>query len=460
VGYRLVRGIIRILLWLFYRRIEVAGRDHIPLAGPVIVAPNHHNSIVDAMLVVATFPRPIRVLAKAGLFHHPLIGPFLWLMDGVPVHRRIDAGDDPLKNVEMFASVVAALRAGGMILIFPEGRTQPQPTLLPLRTGAARILLDATSGDGGRADVVLLPVGLVFHDPGTFRSASAVVKIGAPIPTSDNLALAGREPERAVRALTERLGEAIRAQIVEAEDQHTLDLLAVLETAWWEEAARRGEGPAGPRDVAQSLAWRQQVARGAAFIARSEPDRVIALRRRLEDYRARLDEVGVTGEQLGRPYTAALVSRYVVENLLWLALGLPLAVWGMACHVLPYWLTGVAVRWIGATAEEEATDKMAAGAVLYPVCWVAEAWLVWRLAGLEAAIVFGLLLIPSGLLALAWWERLDRVARQARAFFRFLGERELHQTLMRERHALVEEVRGLAARVPAGAAAPGGRHGS
>ena len=458
MGYRLVRGIVRILLWLFYRRIDIVGRDRIPAAGPVIVAPNHHNALVDAMLIVATFDRPIRVLAKAPLFRHPLIAPFLWLMDGVPVHRRMDAGADAQTNVEMFASVVAALRAGGVVLIFPEGRSQPQPTLLPLRTGVARIILEVEAAGAGHGPVTLLPVGLAFHDPGTFRSASALVKIGRPVATADLLELGRRQAERAVRLMTDRLAEAIRAQIVEAEDQHTLDLLATLETAWWEEAARRGEG-AGPRVPAQSLAWRQQVARGAAVIAEREPDRVSALRRRLEEYRARLDEVGVTSEQLGRPYTAGLVGRYVVENFLWLALGLPLALWGMVCHFVPYWLTAVAARLIPSTEEEEATDKIAAGVVLYPLCWIVEGWLVWRLAGAAALAAFALVLVPAGLLALAWWERLDRVGRQARAFLRFLGERDLHQSLMRERRALVEEVRGLAARVPAAASAPGGPRG-
>ena len=138
MGYRLVRSIVRGLLRLFYRRIAVVGGDRITRVGPVIVAPNHHNSVVDAMLMVAVLPRPVRVLAKAGLFRHPLLGPFLRLMGGVPVERRLEAGDDPHKNVEMFAAVAAALHAGGAILIFPEGRTQPQPLLLPLRTGAAR----------------------------------------------------------------------------------------------------------------------------------------------------------------------------------------------------------------------------------------------------------------------------------------------------------------------------------
>ncbi|HKZ04479.1 MAG TPA: hypothetical protein VJU81_03330, partial [Methylomirabilota bacterium] len=193
--------------------------------------------------------------------------------------------------------------------------------------------------------------------------------------------------------------------------------------------------------------------------AEREPDRVFALRRRLEEYRGRLDEVGITSEQLGQPYTVGLVSRYVAENLAWLALGLPLAVWGMLCHLVPYWLTALAVPLIGGTEEEEATDKMAAGAVLYPLCWAMEGWLIWRFLGPRVAVVFAVLLIPSGLLALAWRERLDRVARQARAFFRFLGERDLHRKLMAERRALVDEVRVLAARIP-GPAAPGGPRGA
>jgi len=59
-----------------------------------------------------------------------------------------------------------------------------------------------------------------------------------------------------------------------------------------------------------------------------------------------------------------------------------------------------------------------------------------------------LLLVPSGLLALVWRERLGRVVRQARAFFWFLADRGLHQRLLEERRVLVGELRGLADRVP------------
>lgn len=435
------------LLWLFYRRIDVVGADRLPRAGPVVVGANHHNAVVDAMLVVATLAQPVKVLANAPLFRHLLLGPFLRMMGAVPVNRRAEFGDDPRKNDAMFAAAIGALRAGGVILIFPEGRTQPHPVLLPLRTGAARIVLGAESAADGPCGVTLLPVGLVFHDPGTFRSASVLVNVGDAVPTQDLIAAYREAPETAVRTLTARLAEGIRARIVEAEDHYTLGLLSVLEQAWWEEAARRGR--AAPKDgIEGGLSWKQEVMRGARHLAARQPQRVAELRRRVELYRARLEEVGLTGEQLGQPYRLAPVLRYVAKNAVWLTLGLPLALWGIACQAVPYAATGRLVRWLGRTEEEAATNKMAVGLVCYPLLWLAETWLVWWFAGTLGLVIFLVLLVPSGLLALAWHEQLVRVGRQVRAFVRSFADRDLHRQLLDERRALIDELRALASLIP------------
>src|SRR2546428_12345635 len=106
------------------------------------------------------------------------------------------------------------------------------------------------------------------------------------------------------------------------------------------------------------------------------------------------------------------------------------------------------------TEEEEATDKMAAGLVLYPLCWALKAWLVKRVAGVEALVVFLLLLAPAGLIALAWRARLERVVRQARALGRFVGDRRLPARLIAGRRALVSEAVGLGRPAPGGRAGP------
>src|SRR5207247_9487496 len=123
-------------------------------------------------------------------------------------------------------------------------------------------------------------------------------------------------PAEVVRELTARSAEAIRARIVEAEDHYTLELLDVLERAWFQEATRAGAAE-------QALSWKQRVMRGARYLAEREPHRVAALRRRVELYCAHLGEGGVPSEQLGRPYTPGLVGRYVVEQPVCLAGGPP-----------------------------------------------------------------------------------------------------------------------------------------
>jgi len=180
VGPRVVRALARGLLALFYRRVDVVGAGRVPPRGPVIIAANHQNALVDPMLLLAAIPRALVPLAKAPLFHHPLIGPLIRLAGAIPVTRRQDvvAGGSP-DNEQMFGAAAAALGRGEALLIFPEGVSQPEPTLMPLRTGAARMLLAAPPEIA--AAVTLLPVGLLFHEPERFRTGWALVLVAHPV---------------------------------------------------------------------------------------------------------------------------------------------------------------------------------------------------------------------------------------------------------------------------------------
>jgi glycerol-3-phosphate O-acyltransferase/dihydroxyacetone phosphate acyltransferase len=185
LGYRLVRALSRALLRLFYRRAEVVGTERIPPAGPLLVFANHQNALVDGMLLLAVIPRRLRPLAKAPLFSNPLIGPFLRMVGAIPVVRRQDTGTATVENTRMFEAAGRTLASGGAILIFPEGKSQPEPVLQPLRSGAARLLLGAEAAMGRALDTTVVPVGLLFNEPGTFRSGWAQVLVGEPLRLED-----------------------------------------------------------------------------------------------------------------------------------------------------------------------------------------------------------------------------------------------------------------------------------
>jgi 1-acyl-sn-glycerol-3-phosphate acyltransferase len=108
----------------------------------------------------------------------PLIGPLLRLVGALPVHRRQEGGVDPARSRAMSSAATTHLGAGQAVLIFPKGVSQPEPALMPLRTGAARMLPEAEAAAGGNCGVALVPVGLVFHEPGTFRARHALLQVG------------------------------------------------------------------------------------------------------------------------------------------------------------------------------------------------------------------------------------------------------------------------------------------
>jgi 1-acyl-sn-glycerol-3-phosphate acyltransferase len=446
IGFTLVRGVIRLLLAIFYRRIEVVGAERIPASGGLIVAANHHNSIVDAMILLAVVPRQLRALGKAQLFDHPLIGPFLRLLGALPVNRRQEAGDDPRKNDALFAATTQTLREGGGIVIFPEGRTQPEPVLLELRTGTARMLLAA-----GPTEVTLLPVGLVFEKPGIFREGRALVVIGEPVATRECVELARTDPQGAARKLTDSLGGALRSLIVEAKDLETLGLLEVAQGLW------RTPG-AAPTSV-ERVRWLQQASELHARLQKSAPERLTGYVQRLQAFIAQLGAGGFDLSTLDQPRTAPVAARFAARQSFALFVGAPLWLCGILIHGLPYALVGVALSLIPHTPEEDATDKMAAGLVLYPVFWCLEGWLAWHYGGGWGLASFVVLLAPAGLVALSWRQRVARVERGIRGYARILREPGLLGGLREERDRLRQELMALADEAQTGYAAREARQG-
>lgn len=431
--------------------MDVVGAERIPRHGPLIVAANHHNALVDAVLLLSTIPRRLVPVAKAPLFGNPLIGPFLRVIGALPVHRRQEGGTDPARNAALFSASTEILRSGHVVLIFPEGVSQPEPTLMPLRTGAARMLLAAEAA--GVSPVTLLPVGLMFHEPGTFRTGWAVVSVGDPVATGDAVALARDEPEEAARRLTARLGEALRSLIADVDDRQTLRLVEHAERLWRQERAGAGW------DAGTRADWRRRATRAYRYLLHREPARIEALRGLMERYVKDVDTAGL-GTAMGlKPPAARVTLGYAARQLAVLIAGMPLAVWGLATHLPPYSLTSAAIRLLRPEADVEATYKLVAGVVLYPIAWIVEGWVAWRLGGGWVLALFVGLLAPGGFFALAWSERLHRLYREGRALLRLLVDRDLARHLAERRRGILAEMDAAVALVPESALAGAGEPG-
>ena len=84
------RRFVRALIKFYYPRIEVTGADKIPQSGPVLLAANHPNSLIDPVLLGIVARRPMRLMAKSTLFDIPLFGKVLHSLGMVPAYRGTD----------------------------------------------------------------------------------------------------------------------------------------------------------------------------------------------------------------------------------------------------------------------------------------------------------------------------------------------------------------------------------
>src|SRR6185295_1594602 len=146
----ILAALSRRILAVFFRSFEVAGAERIPRDRPLLLVANHVNGLIDPLLILGPLPVLPRFLGKNTLWKIPLLRPFLALAGVIPVVRQQDAapgtsdsGTRRSANDEAFAQAYEILAAGGAIALFPEGKSHTEPSLQPLKSDAARILLEA-----------------------------------------------------------------------------------------------------------------------------------------------------------------------------------------------------------------------------------------------------------------------------------------------------------------------------
>jgi len=78
------------IISIFFREVEVVGREYIPRYGPVIFTINHANQFMDAVMVMATCQHKISYLMAEASWKRRIIGDIAWAMGVVPVKRAQD----------------------------------------------------------------------------------------------------------------------------------------------------------------------------------------------------------------------------------------------------------------------------------------------------------------------------------------------------------------------------------
>ena len=455
--YALLRAITGIALRWFYRDVTVRHADRIPGGTtPLLLAVNHPNALVDALLVGWAMPRPITITAKATLFDNPVLGSFLRHMGVVPLRRASDerqrlaestagAGAPAARNTEAFRAILQRLEQGGAVLIFPEGKSHDEPALAPLRTGPARIALQAH--DEGRVrSLTLLPIGLVFEQKESPRSR-VLVDVGEPLDVGAWVSAIPADGSR-VAALTAEIDRRLRDVTLNYatadEAQRTRGLARVFASLLDEPAPIGFDRSLGDEvELERRLAQARRLLDGErttpAIRARAERflDRLSAFERTLCAERIAVEDVAIPlGSRAGAWFT-------VREGGV-LALAGPVALWGRINHWIPFRLARVLGARDMTSRDQPAMRTILAGLVLVLLFYAAAAAAVNRLAGPVAAAAYLVSLPIAADVDLRFTERMRRARQRMRAYLRFRRKPELREQLCAEHEWLTGEITELA----------------
>jgi glycerol-3-phosphate O-acyltransferase/dihydroxyacetone phosphate acyltransferase len=422
---------------VFFRHIEVEGRERVPLQGPLIIAPNHLNAFVDPLVIQAVLPRELTITAKNTLSNNWLYGMLMRIGGVVTFHRQQDwgKGAEMTANAETVAECRRRLEGGEALCIFPEGISHSDPAMRRFKTGTARIALDYARSDGGPFPLQILPVGQVYEAKEHFRSR-VLIRFGEPI---DVRAWAAGHPETGRRQLAKELTWEMESRVKALTLNFARRRDAIL-ADWAAQVLLADRGNRDPLDGSETtLSERTQLAQRLQESLTS----LRVIERKVLAHRAALRKLDLTPGEVGLLKSNGRVAAFVLREVILALAGLPIAIWGVANNLLAYLALRWTTAWLATSRDLWASSAVYASLVVLPLVYVLQTGLVWAAFSGRAAALYALLLPPTGFLSVLYAERLARSWRRFRVCARLLRQPDLQDRLQRENRALAEELQTL-----------------
>jgi glycerol-3-phosphate O-acyltransferase/dihydroxyacetone phosphate acyltransferase len=435
---RIIVAILRFAMRVYFRRVEVVGLEHVPLETPVIFVLNHPNALVDPAFLLSLAPRRVSFLAKSPLFRMPVLGFFVRAMECIPVYRKQDEGEDVSKNREMFAAARKLLARGGTIGICPEGVSHDEPRLRPIKTGTARIALGAVS-TGEVADLKIVPAGLYYTSKTKFRSA-VLLYFGNPIEVQPvELEADGNPPRTAVRDLSDRVENALRAVMLDAEHEEALQTISRAERIFSSETSDEED-----ESLAEELQLQQRFVKAYRVLQERAPERLRRLEVRMSRFEEELTLAGVDPDDLSPPKSTGHVFAHLLSRVLVFLVLIGPATLGFLVHYPAYRLGSYLATRISRDDDDVvSTVKIMSAMLLFPLTWIAAAAVGYKLEGWLLALAAVSLTPAAGYLAILFFEGLDEFMGGLRALTFFLVRRRFFVRLLAERKAIRSEILAL-----------------
>ncbi|KAI7906157.1 uncharacterized protein BX663DRAFT_403877, partial [Cokeromyces recurvatus] len=370
----------RLALWIYFRKIQIICRTPIPAEGPLLVAANHSNMVLDPIVLIATFPhsRPCHFWALDRFFRIPLVGKILEAAGVLPVNTKTHS------NAALFKHTLESLDQGAVVALFPEGTSYTAPNHLPFKNGISWASFEYLTQIANRnienesKSISIIPVGITYTTKNKWRN-EVIVEYGDPIiQTFDELEKFQENPKKTVKYLTDRIAKEVERSTINSPDWDTtnaanearLILFGDNKSIQLEEYVH----------ICQSFIalFNLNNTTGLYFAERNElKENLLLISKKLKSLRLNACDISMYENQEITKTKAAL---RLVSTWMALVAQIPLFLPGMIINS-PFYILGKLINSYEPYTESVAQDKIIFSSLLAIPVYGTLIWLLWKMTG-------------------------------------------------------------------------------
>ena len=212
--YYFIRFFIKMALKIYCSQIQVFDKGLLKSKGPLILAANHPNSFLDAIIIASCYTEPVHFLVPGEITDKFLSRPLIEIFNIIPIYSLKEKNKNQDLNEKSFSICVDVLIKNGIVLIFSEGISENKWKLGPIKKLTARIAMAVMNQETLESKLRIQPLGInynSFDGPGK----TVLIEFGEPILIRDRFA--GNSETEKIQFINDLLRESINDAVLQTE---------------------------------------------------------------------------------------------------------------------------------------------------------------------------------------------------------------------------------------------------
>ena len=422
---------------LFFGRVVIKNQYKVPRNGPLIFVANHRNMILDPGMVRFSCGRTGYYLAKHTLFMNRIQNWVFRNAGAIPVYRSQDDPKMTSKNKDTFNSAYEIFEEGKCLILFPEGISLAGRALFKIKTGAARIALNAEKRNDFSLGLKIIPIGLNYSDASRFKS-DVYIKYGDPISLDTYKDTVDEDFNATVEQITHLIEQRLLDLTTNLSFIELEDSIGYLEIIYKNELFLQNS--LGKKRKYDDFTISKGIIDVVESYLENNPDEQREFVQITTKYmrfleKLKLDDRFIVSKGSGRP--KILPEKPL--NAIWFIFQLPIYIYGLLNNIIPYKITAVEVYTKSIDEVEIGQYKFFIGGAIFSLFYIIQISMLYYFTNsFFYTLIYLLLLIPTGNFALNYHNNIVSYLKQYRLFRIFSKRRDIIEDLERKRKDIID----------------------